>query len=134
MAKALTVKQLNFVMPDRPGLLSAITTAIAGAKVNITSICAYGIEGKAYFMLVTGSNAKAKKVLAPLGAVFTTEHEGVFGVNLPNRPGELQKVAKVIADAGININYMYGTASSGKTSTCIFSTSDDKKAIRAINR
>lgn len=134
MAKALTLKQLNFVMPDSPGLLSAITTALTGAKVNIISICAYGIEGKAYFMLVTDSNAKAKKVLAPLGAAFTTEHEGVFGVNMPNKPGELQKVAKIIADAGININYMYGTTSSVKTSTCIFSTSDDKKAIRAINR
>ncbi|MEK6673929.1 MAG: ACT domain-containing protein [Nitrospirota bacterium] len=134
MAKALTLKQLNFVMPDRPGLLSAIMAALTGAKVNITSICAYGIEGKAYFMLVTDSNAKAKKALAPLGAAFTTEHEGVFGVNMPNKPGELQKVATIIADAGININYMYGTTSSVKTSTCIFSTSDDKKAIKAINR
>jgi len=51
---------------------------------------------------------------------------------MPNKAGELQKVAKRIADAGINIEYMYGTTSTGKTSTCIFKTADDKKVIRIV--
>ena len=53
---------------------------------------------------------------------------------MTNTPGELQKVAKKIGDAGIDIEYMYATAGAGKTATCIFRTADDKKAIRAINK
>lgn len=132
MAKAKKVKEISFTMTNQVGLLSEITTAIAGAKVNITSICAYGMENTAYFMLTTGGNAKAKKALAPLGVAI--EEKDVVEVEVLDKPGELQKVAKKIADAGIDIAYMYATASSGKKETCIFMTSDNVKAIKVINK
>ena len=132
MAKGKRVKQLGFGMPDRPGLLSDVTTALAAEKVNIGSICAYGMEGKAFFMLITDGNAKAKKALAKLGA--KVEEEDVFAVEMANRAGELQKIAKKIADAGININYIYGTTATGKTATCIFSSSDNKKALKVLSK
>jgi hypothetical protein len=132
MAKAKKVKQLSFMMRDRAGLLAEITTALAGAKVNISNICAYGMQGEANFMLTTDSNAKAKKALSPLGVEFK-EYE-VFAAEMPNKPGELQKVAKKLADAGINIIYMYGTTGTGRAAMCIFTTSDDAKAIKLINK
>jgi len=132
MAKARKVKQLSFDIADRPGLLSGITDAVAHAKVNLTAICAYAMDNKAYFMMTTESNAKAKKALAELN--IKPEEEDVVTVEMPNTTGSLQKVAKKIANAGINIFYLYATASTGKTSTCVFSTSDNRKAIKAINR
>ena len=74
MAKAKRVKQLSFMMPDRAGLLSEVTTALAVAKVNISNICSYKMQGQANFMLTADSNAKAKKALAPLG-VENKEHD-----------------------------------------------------------
>lgn len=132
MAKAKKIKQLSFGMPDRTGLLSEITAALAGAKVNISSICAYGMEGKAFFMLTSDGNAKAKKALSKLG--LNVKEEEVCVVEVPNKAGELQKVAKKVADAGVNINYLYGTTAVGKTATCVFSSADDKKALKVINK
>lgn len=132
MAKAKRIKQLSLTMPNRVGLLSEVSTAIAGAKVNINAICAYEMEDKAYFMLTTDSNTKAKKALGSLGVEI--KEEDVIAVEMPNRVGELQKVAKKIADAGIDINYMYGTAGTGKSSICVFKTADDKKALRVISK
>jgi hypothetical protein len=132
MAKATKAKQLSFSMPDRAGLLSEVTDAVAKAKVNITAICAYAMDNKAFFMLSADSGAKARKALASLGV--KVEEEDVVAVEMPNKVGELQKAAKKIADAGINIGYMYGTAATGKSSTCIFKTSDDKKTIKVINK
>jgi len=132
MAKAKKSKQLSIIMPDKVGLLSEISTAISNAKVNMSAICAYGMEGKAYFMVITDSNAKAKKAVSPL--VGEIKEEDVITVEMPNRVGELQKVAKKIADAMINIIYMYGTAGTGKSSICVFKTADDKKAIKVINK
>jgi len=111
-------------------LLSELSMAIAKEKVNINAICAYEMEDKAYFMMITDSNAKAKKALSPLGA--WVQEEDVIAVELPNKVGELQKVAKKIADSGIDIRYMYGTAGTGKSSICVFKTEDDKKATRVI--
>jgi hypothetical protein len=132
MAKAKKVKQLSFMMPDRAGLLSEVSAVLAGAKVNISNICAYGMQGEANFMLTTDSNARAKKALSPLGVEI--KEDEVFAVEMPNKPGELQKVAKKLADAGINIVYMYGTTGAGRAATCIFTTSDDAKAIKLINK
>jgi hypothetical protein len=132
MAKARKAKEIRFTMPNKVGLLSEVTTAIAGAKVNITAICAYGMGNTAYFMLTTNSNTKAKRAIKPLGVII--EERDVVEVEVPDKPGELQKISKKIADAGVDIEYMYATASSGKTETCIFMTVDNPKAIKVINK
>lgn len=132
MGKAKKVKQLNFMMPDRVGLLSEITAVLAGAKVSVNHLCAYGMQGEANFMLITDSNARAKKALKPLG-IEIKEYD-VVAVEMSNKPGELHKVAKLVADAGINIIYMYGTTGGGRVATAIVTTSDNAKAIRLINR
>ena len=131
MANARRAREISFTMPNKVGLLSEVTTAIAKAKVNITAICAYGMENNAFFMLTTNSNAKAKKALTPLGMAI--EEKDVVEVEMPNKPGELQKVAKKIADAGIDIAYVYATAGGGKT-TCVFRSADDQRAIKVINK
>lgn len=132
MAKATKGRLLSFSMKDKPGLLSGITTRLAKAKVNISAICAYAWDDTAYFDMTIDSNSKAKKALKDLKLEF--EEEDVIAVEMPNRVGELDKVAKTIADAGINIGYMYATTSTGKTSTCLLSTSDNKKALKLINK
>ncbi len=132
MAKARKTKEISFTMPDKVGLLSEVTTAVAKAKVNISAICAYAMENSAYFMLTADSTAKAKKALVPLGVAI--EEKDVVEVEMPNKPGELQKVAKRMADDGIDIEYMYATAGKGKTATCVFKTADDSKTIKVINK
>jgi hypothetical protein len=132
MTKAKKVKEISFTMSNRVGLLSEVTTAVAKAKVNITAICAYAMENSAFFMLTVDSNAKAKKALASLGVGI--EERDMVEVEMLNKPGELQRVAKKIADAGIDIEYMYATAGKGKTPTCIFKTSDDQKMIKIIRK
>ncbi len=132
MAKARKVKEISLTMANKVGLLSEVTAAVAKVKVNITAICAYAMENTAYFMLTTEGHAKAKKALASLDA--QVEEKDVVAVEMPNKAGELEKVAKRIADAGIDIEYMYGTAGTGKTAICIFKTADDGKAIKVINK
>ena len=131
MVKARKVKEIRLSMPNRVGLLSEVTTAIANAKVNINAICAYAMENNAFFMLTTSSNSKAKKALAPL--VFGVDEKDVIQVEVPNKPGELQKLAKKIADAGIDIEYMYATTVGGKA-TCVFRTADDQQAMKVIRK
>lgn len=132
MAKAKKVKHLVFTLPNKVGLLSEVSGILAKAKVNINAICAYEMEDKAIFILAPDSPVRATKALMPLGAEITEEE--ALAVEMPNRPGELEKVAKKLADAGININLIYGTTGTGKTPTCFFKTADNKKAIRLINK
>jgi hypothetical protein len=129
MANAVKLKQLSFTLPDKIGLLSEVTAFITAAKINIEAICAYGMGDEGYFMIITDNNAKAKKVIANMGAEVKTED--VIAVEVPNKMGQLQQVAKKISDTGIDISYIYGSPVKQKM-TLIFKTTNDKKALKAL--
>ena len=130
MAKASKAKQINLTLPNEVGTLAKVSSVIGGAKVNINAICAWGDKEKAYFYMVVDRHIKVKNALTK--AKFTVADEEVILVEMPNRPGEMQKVAEKIADAGTDILYTYGSAGSGRTSFCVFKTDNDKKAIKLI--
>jgi hypothetical protein len=131
MAKAVKQKQLTFILPNRVGLLSEVTTFLANGKINIEALCAYGMDQEGVFMIITDNNAKAKKILTQMGA--EVEVEEVIVVELPNKPGQLQKVAKKVSEADVDIQYVYGSPSKGKMSI-VFKTADDKKILNALKK
>ncbi len=132
MAKAVKAKQVAIAMKDRVGLLAEVTDALAAAKVNIQAMCAYGMDDKAHVIMLTDSNAKAKRALSKLEGEVT--EDDVVLVEMPDRPGELKKVADRLAAADINIWYLYGTVGSKTKTVCVMATGDNRKAISVINK
>ena len=132
MAKATKVKLLSFTLPNKVGQLAAVTELISGAKLDIKGFHAVDAGASAEFSIAVKNTAKATKALAPLGV--QTKEEDALCVEMPNKPGRLQKVARKLADAGVNIRSSWGTAYTGKTASCVLVTSDDKKAIAALEK
>jgi hypothetical protein len=130
MAKVSKVARLHITMPNKVGLLAQVCAAIAGAKVNIQSVCAYETEGKGHMLLTCDSPANARKALAGLGG--SIDESQVLAVEMPNKPGELQMVADRLASAGINIAEAYGCPGTGRSGVCIIKTADDERAARLI--
>ena len=131
MVKAIKAKQLSFSLPSKIGLLSEVSALITAAKINIEAICAYEMSEQGFFMLMTDNHIKTKKILSHMGAEVSVDD--IISVELPNKIGELQKVAKRISDAGIDISYIYGSPAKGKM-TLIVKTANDKKALKALNK
>ncbi|MCK4389348.1 MAG: hypothetical protein KAV83_03815 [Desulfobacterales bacterium] len=132
MAKATKSKQLTLEMGNEVGLLAEISAGLAAADVNITGLCAYQMNDRAYFMMITDNNAKAKRILKKMD--MAAEYEPVVAVEMPNKVGELEKVSTILAEAGIDIQYVYGTAGSKRSTFCIFKTDKDTKALKVINK
>jgi hypothetical protein len=130
MIRATKGKQLCFSLPSRIGLLSEVSSLITTAKINIEGICAYAMDDIGHFMLLTDNQAKAKKILSHMGAEVRSED--IIMVMMPNKVGELQKAAKKISDAGIDITYIYGSPIKGRM-TLILKTANDRKAIKVLN-
>jgi hypothetical protein len=129
MIKAIRLKQLSFSLPNKIGLLWEVSSFITAAKINIEAICAYGMGEEGYFMMITDNNPKAKRVIAHMGA--EVKIEDVIAVEVPNKVGQLQQLAKKISDAGVDISYVYGSPVKGKM-TVVFKTENDRKALRAL--
>ena len=131
MFKILKLKQLTFVVPNRVGLLSEVTTFLANGKINIEALCAYGRGEEGVFMIVTDNNAKAKKILTQMGAEVKVEE--VIAVEMANKPGQLQQVARKASGADVDINYVYVSPAKGKM-TVVFKTADDRKILKALKK
>lgn len=131
MVKAVKAKQISFSLPSKIGLLSEVSALITAAKINIEGICAYEMDEQGFFMLMTDNPAKTKKIVSHMGAEVSMDD--TITVEMPNKIGELQEVAKKISDAGIDIHYIYGSPVKGKM-TLILKTANDKKAIKVLNK
>lgn len=128
--------EISATFKDVVGLTSKVAAAVAAANVNIlagTGYSAFAPFRKAVFTLVVDDFTKAEKALEKIGADDIDESSVVL-VDMANKVGALEKAAKIIANAGINIHYFYATTSTGETATCVFRTADDKKAIRLLNK
>ena len=131
---AKTGIEITATFQDAIGLTARLAAAVAAENVNILAATGYSASSErrnATFTLVVDDFAKAEKALERIGAEEIHE-SSVIMVETPNKPGSLERIAKIIADAGINIYYFYATTSSGKTATSIIKTADDKEAIKVL--
>ncbi len=128
--------EITATFQDAIGLTAKIAAAVAAENVNILAATGYSASSErrnATFTLIVDDFAKAERALERIGAEEIHE-SSVIMVETPNKPGALDRVAKIIADAGINIYYFYATTSSGRTATSVIKTADDEKAIKALRR
>ena len=130
MAKAKIVKLISFTLPNKVGQLAAAAELLGAAKTSVQAFSASDAGSNASFAIAVKNVAKARKTLAPLGVEI--KEQDALCIEMPNKPGRLQKVTKKLAEAGINIHSSWATAFSGKTASCILMTSDDKKALSAL--
>src|SRR5579864_8847240 len=121
-------KQLTVTVPDRPGMLGDIASALGANKVNIKGICAATTGGGGMIWLVVDKNAAAKKVLAQNG--WKASEDEVLAVDLSNTPGSLGRFATKLGKAGINISFVYAGPGAARKVTGYFGVSDLKAALK----
>lgn len=129
-------KEITATFEDRIGLTEKVADALAGENVNIlagTGTSASGARHKATFTLIVDDLAKAEKALDKIGA-YDIQDSSVILVETENKVGALERISRIIADAGINIYYFYSTTTSGKTASVVVKTADDKKAIKVLHK
>jgi hypothetical protein len=132
MPNARSGREIAFEAPDKVGLLNEISTELANAGVNVVTICAYSMEGKASFMMITSDNAKAMEVLKGKG--YDVKDYEVVLYDLENKVGAMAEMTKKLADAGVNMEYFYGTTGAPEApALLVFKSSNNAKAVEVLN-
>lgn len=91
---------------DRAGVLASIGEVLGESGVNIVAAAAVVADGKAIVRLVVDDASSAQLALKRSNMPVTETRE-VLVVTLEDRPGELGKFARSLADRGINIRALY---------------------------
>jgi hypothetical protein len=108
--RKFVIRQISIFSENRPGRLAAIANALGEVNVNILAFSIAEANGFGVVRALVDHPEKAHEKLVKLG--FNTAFTDVIAVKMRDQPGGLYEVAKILGDAGINIEYSY--AYSGK--------------------
>ena len=114
------IQQISVFLENRPGALQSMTAVLAETSdFGIARI----IVDDVY-----------KTTTLQRDADFVHSVTQVLGVALSDTPGGLDKVLRVLADAGVNVEYMYAFlgGKKGKDAYMIFRVADNAKAAAAL--
>ena len=126
-------KELVFVLPNKPGTLGKVASALAAKGINLLAVDAAGGLDHNIVRLVPDKADQALQVLKKQKLDVGTGN--VLCARLPDKSGSLRKLTSALGKAGINIEYLYATG--GRVSNealVVLRTSDNKKARQVLGR
>jgi hypothetical protein len=100
--------ELNLRLPNSPGALAAVCRVLADERVNIVGL---SVEPSGQLRLVVDNHVRAAGALRERHHQVT-EREVVMA-SVGTGPGALAPVLTLVAEAGVNVEYAYGTAPDG---------------------
>jgi len=118
-------------LQDEPGLLADLCGTLRAGNVNIEALFVADDPDCCWVNLVVDDPVLADRILRDDGYNFFTER--VLSVGLTDRPGELERVARRLADARVNINYTYGSSPTRSAFNLILNVSDVDQAKRVLD-
>jgi hypothetical protein len=98
-------RQVSVFLEDEPGTLAAVTNLLGQHGINIFALSLAEGVGHGYLRMVVDKPDEAVRVLRDSDELVM-ERE-VLLLELSNQPGSLGRVARRLADAGINLEYAY---------------------------
>ncbi len=100
------LKEFDVYIQDKPGELAKVCELLGNNGVNIKAIATERAAKKPMVKIVTDDEITAKAALSRIPGI-SFDLKDVLVVKLQDKPGELAKVTKRLAMAGINVDSIY---------------------------
>jgi hypothetical protein len=98
---------MTVIVEDRPGMLADLGEATGKAGLNIYGVAGIPCEGHGVIHLLVSNAAETRTAVEAAGLEVADQRE-VLIIDLQDRPGEMGEIARHLADAGVNIDLVYG--------------------------
>ena len=128
---AMKVEQISIFLENKSGRLAEVTNILSRGGVNIRALSLADTADFGILRLIVNQTEKAKEILKENG--FTVGKTEVVALEVPDKPGGLGSILKVLDGEGINVEYMYAFVQrSGDNAIIIFRFDELDKAIRVL--
>ena len=101
----MSISQLSVFLENKAGHLADALLTLAQGEVNVLSFTIADTTDYGILRLVVDQVERAKELLRA-GQYVVVEHPVVCAV-IPDEPGALAAVARLVADSGLDIEYLY---------------------------
>lgn len=125
-----TVTQFSIEGSNKEGVLTGIIQHLAYGGVNILGIIIVDRGEIGTIRLVPNDPVATERIFRETGITYKTVE--VLAVRMPDKPGALHQVTKVLAENHVNIDYIYPLVGSMPQPTVIFKTTNLEEAYIAF--
>lgn len=101
----MKVEQISIFIENKSGRLSEVAKILGDAGINIRALSLADTSDFGILRLIVNNCDAATKALKEKG--FTVSKTEVVAVEVPDQPGGLASILKVLEAASLNVEYMY---------------------------
>ena len=101
----MAIKQLTVFVENKQGTLVTVTDILSKHNVNLRALSIAETQDFGILRLIVNDEETAEKVLKEEGYLIKITE--VVGVKIGDAPGKLSEALHIIANNGINIDYLY---------------------------
>ena len=127
------IHQISVFLENRAGQLAQITKLLAEEHVDIRAISIAEIADYGLARMIVDDSYKASSILLQHGDILSMTP--VWAVEVPDRPSGLADLLAVLADAQVDVEYMYSLfAGKDGHAYMILRISDEPTFLDALGR
>ena len=127
----MQVEQISIFIENKSGRLAEVTRVLGSQGINIRALSLADTSDFGILRLIVDQTDQAKAALKEQG--FTVSKTEVVAVEVPDEPGGLYSILKVLEDASVNVEYMYAFVERcGGNAVIIFRFDDSAQAIKVL--
>ncbi len=129
----MKITQISVFLENKKGRLLDVTVLLGKNKINIRALTIAESKEFGVIRLVVDRPQAAVRALKAGG--FVAEMTDIVAIEVEDRPGGLAGILKVLFEAGINIEYMYGFVEKfTERALLVMRFSDPDKAIAVLKK
>jgi len=112
--------ELSLRLPNSPGALAGVCRLLSDERINMLAMT---LEGSGLLRVVVDNHVHGVGILRERHHQVATRDVVVLRVS--NAPGALAPIVKLVADAGVNVEYAYGAAAENSAGAVVVLGVDD---------
>jgi hypothetical protein len=129
----MRTKQISVFLENKRGRLAEVTRLLGKSNVNIRALSIAETVDYGVLRLVVSDPDRARSCLADEG--FTVTDTDVIAVEVPDEPGSLTAVIEPLAEADVNVEYLYAfVGKSGESAVVVLRVEDIDRAVELLQR
>ena len=129
----MNIHQISVFLENRTGQLAEITKLLAAENIDIRAISIAETADYGLARMIVDDSQKASNILLNHGDILSMNN--VWAVEVPDRPAGLSQLLNVLAEAGIDVEYMYSLLTNAEGTACmVLKVSDELKLQTALQK
>lgn len=129
----MTANQLSIFMENKPGQLVKVTEELKETGIDIRAMSLADTKDFGIVRMIVSDCDKAQQALKAKGFMSTITK--VLCIAMNDAPGGLSAVTKLLAEAQVNIDYLYACITVvGKDAYIVMHVDDEKKAADILTK